>query len=276
MAFVTRCWQSGQAINPFEFDHAIVRRPGESAVHGLRAHDGPGPSYRGLVAEHEAYVAALDAIGVGVTVLPPLEEFPDSMFVEDPAFVSGNHAILLRPGTSTRIEEAARLAPDLARHFGTVLSLERGFCDGGDILVMQDRVLVGTSSRTDREGASALVEVLGTIGIQCDIVSPPAGVLHLKTGCSMVDDETVLVTSAIAESRLLDRLRTLVVPEQEAAAANVLRVNSMLLANAQYPRTLDMLDRHGARLVPLDTREINKIDAGLSCMSLRWQRLTVQ
>lgn len=260
----------------FDFNRAIVRSPGRSAVHGLRAHDGPGPSHSGLVVEHEAYVAALEAVGVAVTVLPPLEEFPDSMFVEDPAFVFEGHAILLRPGTATRVEEAARIAPALRENFGSVRTLERGFCDGGDILVMPDRVLVGLSSRTDRDGAKAFVDQLAAIGLTGEIVVPPAGVLHLKTGCSLVDEETVIVTGAIEASGLFAAMRTIVVPESEASAANVLRVNSMLLANAQFPQTLELLDRHGARLLPLDTREINRIDAGLSCMSLRWRRPSIQ
>ncbi|WP_206435273.1 dimethylarginine dimethylaminohydrolase family protein [Sphingomonas koreensis] len=253
-----------------------MRKPGLSAIHGLRDHDGPGPSYAGLAAEHEAYVAALEGVGVAVEVLPPLEYFPDSMFVEDPAFVFEGHAILLRPGTASRVEEADWIAPVLRENFASVHSLERGFCDGGDLLVMPDRVLIGLSSRTDREGAQAFIGQLAAIGLSGEIVAPPAGVLHLKTGCSLVDEETVLVSEAIAASGLFDRMRTIVVPSGDAPAANVLRVNSMLLANAQFPRTLDLLDRHGARLLPLDTREINRIDAGLSCMSLRWRRPRLQ
>jgi len=260
----------------FDFDRAIVRKPGQSAIHGLREHDGPGPSYEGLVAEHEAYIAALEGVGVAVEVLPPLEEFPDSMFVEDPAFVFEGHAILLRPGTATRVEEAAWIAPALQLNFGSVRALERGFCDGGDILVMPDRVLVGLSSRTDREGAQAFIDQLAAIGLTGEIVVPPAGVLHLKTGCSLVDEETVIVTEAIAASGMFAAMRTIIVPEREASAVNVLRINSMLLANAQFPRALELLDRHGARLLPLDTSEINRIDAGLSCMSLRWRKPSIQ
>jgi dimethylargininase len=276
MAFSATVWQSGSAMNIFDFDRAIVRTPGRSAVHGLRAHDGPGPSWPGLIAEHQAYVAALEGVGVAVEVLPPLEGFPDSMFVEDPAFVYAGHAILLRPGTATRVEEADRIAPILSKNFASVRTLARGFCDGGDILVMPDRVLVGLSSRTDREGAQAFIDQLAAIGLAGEIVVPPAGVLHLKTGCSLVDEETVIVTEAIAASGIFAAMRRIIVPEREASAANVLRINSMLLANAQFPRALELLDRHGARLLPLDTREINRIDAGLSCMSLRWRRPSIQ
>ena len=260
----------------YEFSHAIVRAPGETAVHGLRAHDGPGPTYSGLLNEHRAYVAALRGAGVEVVELPPLEAFPDSMFVEDPAFVHGDTAIVLRPGAASRVEEAERLTPTLFQNFRQVLRVQQGFCDGGDVLVLRDRVMIGLSNRTDRAGATALAALLDEFGLASEIVAPPPGVLHLKTACSLVDEETVTVTPELDESGIFDGLCRIVVPEDEAPAANVLRVNQVLLANAQFPHTLDLLDRHGARLAPLDTREINRIDAGLSCMSLRWLRPAVR
>lgn len=257
---------------PYHFDRAIVRAPGHSAIHGLRAHDGAGPTYDGLVAEHRAYVAVLQSAGVEVVELPPLERFPDSMFVEDPAFVHGDTAIQLRPGTASRVEEAEFLTPTLFRNFRNVLRLSDGFCDGGDILMLPDRVLIGLSTRTDRAGAARLATLLAEIGLAAEIVTPPPGVLHLKTACSLVVEETVTVTPAVEASGILAGLRRIVVPRDEAPAANVLRVNDVLLASTAFPRTLDLLDRHGARMVPLDTAEINRIDAGLSCMSLRWRR----
>lgn len=261
---------------PFHFNRAIVRTPGQTAVYGLRAHDRAGPTYAGLMAEHAAYVQALREAGLAVTILPPLEAFPDSMFVEDPAFVHGDVAILLRPGTASRVEEAEQLAPVLLKTFGQVGTLGQGFCDGGDLLMLPDRVLIGLSSRTDRQGAEALVKMLGMIGLKAEVVTPPAGCLHLKTACSLVDAHTVIATPALAAANVFGGLDVLTVPEDELGAANVLRINDVLLANAQFPRTLDLLARHGARLVPLDTSEIARIDAGLSCMSLRWQARTLQ
>ncbi len=71
----------------YEFNAAIVRSPGRSVVNGLRADDRGNPTFEGVKAEHEAYAQALRVAGVDVTVLPPLEDFPDSIFVEDPALV---------------------------------------------------------------------------------------------------------------------------------------------------------------------------------------------
>jgi dimethylargininase len=78
----------------FDFNAAIVRLPGRSVIHGLRATPGPAPVFEGIVAEQQAYVRALRAAGVEVTVLDALEPFPDSIFVEDPALVFSEAAIL--------------------------------------------------------------------------------------------------------------------------------------------------------------------------------------
>jgi dimethylargininase len=94
-----------------DFDNAIVRAPGSSVTSGLRSADKGPPSYEGVLAEHAAYVSALEAAGVTVERLPPCEGYPDSVFVEDVALVFGREAILLRPGAPTRAGEAAEIAP---------------------------------------------------------------------------------------------------------------------------------------------------------------------
>lgn len=254
----------------FDFTQAIVRTPGESVVHGLRAGDRPDPSLAGIRAEHAAYVAALRGAGLAVTVLDPLEAHPDALFVEDPALVFPEAAILLRPGAPSRAAEADHLRPALTDKFAQVLELGEGHADGGDVLTMPDCVWIGLSDRTNRAGAEALIALLARLGRPARIADTPPGVLHLKTACSLIDGETVLATRALAESGLFARYRVLVVPEGEEGGANVLRVRDVLLTNARFGRVNDLLGDCGARLMPLETGEIARIDAGLTCMSLRW------
>jgi dimethylargininase len=249
----------------FDFNSAIVRAPGSSVVNGLRAESGPA-----LVAERQTYIAALAAAGVDVTVLEALEPYPDSIFVEDPALVFSEPAILLRPGAPSRMTEAQELSATLETRFPRVLRLSDGFADGGDILVAPGRVLIGLSVRTDRRGAAALGELLASIGLQSEIVPVPRGTLHLKSDCSLVDEETVLATEQLAASGVLSGLRILVVPQDERSAANALRINDVVFVRAGCPRTLELLTSRGLNVKPLPVFEISKIDAGLSCMSLRW------
>lgn len=256
----------------FDFDRAIVRRPGRSVVDGLRAGDHGSPTLDGVAAEHTAYVAALRAAGVEVEVLDALEAFPDSIFVEDPALVFPGAAILLRPGAPSRLGETDAIRAVLEKHFGRVLELDgAGHADGGDVMVTPGEVLIGLSSRTDRAGAEALAARLGQLGLRARIVQPPPGVLHLKTGCSLLDETTVVATPAMAASGLLDGFRQVVTPEGEEAAANALRVNEFVLLGAAFPQTRRLVEALGLEVVSLPVAEVGKIDAGLSCMSLRWK-----
>ncbi|MGA2953063.1 MAG: arginine deiminase family protein [Caulobacteraceae bacterium] len=255
------------------FDHAIVRAPARSVTEGLRADDRGDPTFEGIRVEHDAYIAALAAAGVEVTSLPPLEAFPDSIFVEDPALVFTEGAILLRLGAPSRTGERAEIAPVLRELFEVVLDLPGpGFVDGGDVLVTPGAVLIGLSRRTDLAGAEALQQRLALLGRQSEIVTTPRGVLHFKTDCSLLDEQTVLTTPRLSASGVFHgRFREILTPEGEEAAANALRINDVVLASAEHPRTIDLLTGAGYSVTPLHTAEIGRIDAGMSCMSLRWR-----
>lgn len=193
------------------------------------------------------------------------------MFVEDPALTFTEGAILLRPGAPSRAGETAEIAPNLRDIFETVIELAPpGLADGGDVLVTPKSVMIGLSSRTNRDGAETLVTCLATLGHKSTVVETPAGVLHLKTACSLLDDETIFCTRHLAASGIFAGFEQVITPEGEEAAANALRVNDVVLVGSDFPRTIEMLDRLGYAVVPVPTSEIGKIDAGLSCMSLRW------
>lgn len=255
----------------FDFTDAIVRRPGASVVKGLRAGGGEDPTLEGVLAEHAGYVAALRAAGLAVEELEPLEDFPDAIFVEDPALVFTEGAILLRPGAASREAEGQFLRDTLRRRFPQVLAQTEGYADGGDVLVMPDRAYIGLSARTDRTGAEALGRLLEELGMRWQVAETPAEVLHLKTASSLVDEETVLATAPLAASGIYAGYRVLEVPAGEEGGANVLRVRDTLLVGAGFPRLAEMLDGFGAKVVVLPNAEIAKIDAGFTCMSLRWR-----
>jgi dimethylargininase len=251
----------------FDFDRAIVREPAESVVRALRTGPDP-PLYERVLAGHRVYIAALEAAGLAVESLPALPQHPDSVFVEDPAFVVPEGAILLRPGAASRLAEPAALASALLRHFGRVAELGEGFADGGDILVLPDEVLIGLSARTDLAGATRFCEHARHLGRRTRIVETPPGLLHLKTGCALVDERTVVATPALAP--LFTGYEVLVLPAGEAAAANLIRVNDRILMAAAFPETAALLLERRLDVIRIDASEIAKIDAGLSCMSLRW------
>lgn len=255
----------------FDFNRALVRNPSRSVTAGLAAIDRGQPSYEGVAQEHAAYVRALKDAGVTVDILPPLEAYPDSVFVEDAALVFPHAAIVLRLGAPTRRGEAAEIAPELEARFDRVLHLADGTVDGGDVLATGRGIFIGRSARTNAQGVRALIALLSDIGLQGIAVATPPDVLHFKSDCALIDEETILATPTLAASGVFKGFRVIVTPDGEEAAANAVRVNDRLLLSDAFPRAADMLARSGYKIAPLPTREIAKIDAGLSCMSLRWR-----
>jgi dimethylargininase len=256
----------------FDFDHAIVRAPGRSVVGGIRSNPRAEPSYERIAQEHASYVAALREAGLEVDSLPPLERYPDSMFVEDPAFVLPEGAIQLRSGADARRGEGEEIASALRRHFETVFALEGDeYVDGGDVLIAPGEIFIGLSQRTNRKGADALRAKLARLGRKARIAQTPDSILHFKTAVSLLTEDTVVATKAMAASGIFADFRIVIAPDGEEPAANLLRVNDVVFVGENFTRTIDLVAQEGLRVVPLPVSEIGKLDAGLSCMSLRWQ-----
>jgi dimethylargininase len=255
----------------FDFNSAIVCTPGKSVVNGLREDTSAVPRYEIVLQQQRDYIAVLRELGLTVDVLPPLEAFPDSMFVEDPALTFTEGAILLRPGAKSREAEREEMRPVLQRHFSKILELGEGdFVDGGDILVTPKEVFIGLSARTTQKGADALIGLLRELGLNGRVGHTPADVLHFKTASALLDEETILVTKPMADSGVFADYRMLVTPDGEDAAANALRINDTVLIGAHYTRTIEMLSQANYRVRAVEMAEVAKLDAGLSCMSLRW------
>ncbi|OHD08584.1 arginine deiminase family protein [Sphingopyxis sp. RIFCSPHIGHO2_12_FULL_65_19] len=256
--------------SPFAFTHALCRAPAPSAVHGIRADGGPDPDFTGLLAEQAAYVATLRDLGLTVDVLEPLDDFPDALFTEDVALTFPKGAILLRPGAPSRAGEVAHIRNALAARHPTLLEMTVGHVEGGDVLRLADRVVIGLSDRTDRVGATELAMLLERLGYRAEIAVTPAGVLHFKTGCSLIDAGTVLTVPAMRDCPQFAGLEVVLTPLGEEGAANILRVRDTVLIGERWLATRAMLIARGIDARPLATDQIARIDAGLSCMSLRW------
>ncbi|KXF92528.1 dimethylarginine dimethylaminohydrolase family protein [Phaeobacter inhibens] len=258
--------------NPtYEFTRAITRRPASSITDGLRAEDIGTPDLDKMLAAHADYVSALKSTGAEVIELPPLEAFPDAVFVEDTALCLPKGAVLMRPGAPSRLGEVAEMAPTLRQCYDEVREIKGpGFIEGGDILVTGREILVGRSARTDAAGVAELAEIVADWGHSLREVFTPEGVLHFKTDCSLMDAETILSTKRLDASGCFEGYRVLHVAEGEEAAANAIRYNNLVLMAADFSRTAEMLDREGFEVVQISNTECAKLDGGMSCLSLRF------
>ena len=255
----------------FRFSDAIVRLPGNSVADGLRAVDAGNPDPKRFGTEHRAYIQALEDAGVTVQVLRPLEQFPDSVFVEDTALCLPQGAVIMAPGAASRAGEALAMEEILARRFDDIRHIgNAGFIEGGDILVTETEIIVGLSARTDTAGAARLQDCVSPWGYTVRVLETPPDILHFKTACGGLDEECVLLTREMAAAGFFKDYRTVIVPDGEEAAANAIRVNDRVFVSAGFPKTADLLDAAGYHVVALATAEAAKVDGGLSCMSLRF------
>ena len=255
----------------YTFTHAIARLPGTTIVDGLRAVDTGAPNLSLFREHHGDYVEALRSTGAVVEVLPPLEEFPDSVFVEDAALCLPEGAVLMRPGARSRLGEARAVAPHLAMHYQEIHPIEEpGFIEGGDILTTEKEILVGQSARTNRDGIEALRKIVARWGYAVREVSTPDDVLHFKTDCSILDEETILATPRLSASGCFDGYRVIHTAEGEDASANSVRFNDLVLVPAGLPKTAERLASRGYNVRPVENTEAAKLDGGMSCLSLRF------
>ena len=253
------------------FESVISRRPAESVTQGLRDGSGPDPSVKLFLRQHAAYISAIKAAGVQVTELPALEEFPDSVFVEDSALCLKDAAIILRPGAASRFGEAECIRPALEKHFSRVIQLKGpGFVDGGDVLLSDCDAFIGLSARTNQNGLEELSSVLAEFSYRTVKVETPASILHFKTECGLLDSQTIFSTRKLASLGCFDNYRVIEVPEGEEGAANIVRLNDVVFLSCGYPESEALLKSQGYSVVLLDTSEAAKVDGGLSCMSLRF------
>lgn len=256
----------------YEFRHAITRRPGASIVDGLRAEDIGRPDLMQMLTDHAAYVAALRSTGAEVVELPPLEVYPDSVFVEDTMLCLPKVAIAMCPGAPTRQGEVAEMRPAIEAFYGEGIRdiSAPGCIEGGDILVTGREILVGLSARTNREGVSQLNDIANEFGYTLRVVDTPEGVLHFKTDCGLLDGETILATRRLADSGCFKGYRVLHVKDTEEAASNCIRFNNLVIMAAGFPRTAEMLDLAGYEVIEINNSECAKLDGGMSCLSLRF------
>jgi dimethylargininase len=239
------------------FAHALVAAPPERPIDVARAR-----------IQHAEYVMALASLDVDVVALPADEAYPDCCFVEDTAVVAVGAALLTRPGAPSRRGEVRGVAAALAERCVLVRMEAPATLDGGDCLRAGRTFYVGRSRRTNAEGIARLAAVFGSRGLRVVPVELPAGVLHLKSVCSPLGDDRVLVAEATIPPATFVGLRTIVVPTEEAHAANAVAVGGGAVVAAGCPRTQSLVEAAGFRTVTVDTSETRKADGALTCLSI--------
>ena len=78
------------------------------------------------------------------------------------------------------------------------------------------------------------------------------------------------ITSANLGKPDFGKFNCIEVPVQEAYAANSLWINGTVLVPKGFPVTLAKIEKAGYPIIEIDVSEFQKLDGGLSCLSLRF------
>ncbi|MBQ4132352.1 MAG: amidinotransferase [Desulfovibrionaceae bacterium] len=254
------------------FRNALTRLPGRSVIDGLSASPCAGrPDYHKALMQHKAYVEALQNCGLETTCLQALEDFPDSCFIEDVAVLTPKCAIIANPGAPTRRREPEYALDALRRYYESdqICFIKSGNLDGGDVLMVRNHFYIGLSGRSNQAGCLEFIKYLERFGHSGEIVPVTEG-LHLKTGVSWLGSNRLLLTKAMARQKAFAAFEHIVVAPEEAAAANCLWIDGKVIMPDGYPSTARALQNAGHHIIKVDISEYEKLDGGLSCLSLRF------
>lgn len=253
------------------FNHIICRTPCKALVDGLTSANLGKPNYEKALEQHNAYIRALQTCDVDITILPPNEQFPDSVFVEDTVLCTPHCAIITRPGAESRRQETAIIEKTIHRFYpGKVEYISApGTVEAGDIMMVGSHYYIGLSARTNQHGAEQMINLLKKYGLTGSIVTLEK-VLHLKTGLSYLENNNLLAAGEFTTKPEFSHFNIIEIAEDEAYAANCIWVNGRVIMPAGYPDTHKKITSLGYSIIEVDTSEFRKIDGGLSCMSLRF------
>ncbi len=219
------------------------------------------------LAQHRAYAALLTRLGVEVTILDPLADYPDSCFVEDAALAFPECFVLTSPGAASRHGEPAILRGALPTDRPVLTLGLPATIDGGDVLQVGKSVFVGLTSRTNAAGIDALRDAIAPYGYAVTAV-PGEAALHLKTAVTAASDVCVLINPALVDRTFFATFDQVECDPAEPFAGNCLRVGETLVIQAAHPRTADRLRAKGFAVEGADVSEFAKAEAGLTCLSV--------
>jgi len=260
---------------------AIVRPPGATFAQGLtRGALGP-PDLERARAQHRDYVRALERCGLEIVTLEPDDVHPDSTFVEDAAVLLPRGAVLTRPGAPSRRGEVEAIGRALGPLVPRLRTIEPpGTLEGGDVCEVGNHFLIGISDRTNEEGARQLEAWLAEDGCTSQRITLDGDpeLLHLKSGLSWLGlrsrlsslgGHRLMATGPLAKHPALAAFEIVPVEPEERLGANGIRIGDHVLIPAGCPRLEARLQALALDVIPLEMSEFQKMEGGISCLSLR-------
>jgi dimethylargininase len=250
---------------------AIKREPGPNFADGITNSQLGRPDYLLAQDQHAQYCAVLSQLGIDVEVLQPDPLCPDGCFVEDTAIITERGTVITNPGDRSRVGETAAIENALAASKAPPIVARitlPGTLDGGDVLRIDDTFIIGLSQRTNAVGAEQLSTALTQLSYVTKTIRIPADLLHLKTGVTHVGEYTLIAWPSIALHQAFADFNKIIPTDSERYVANTLAVNGAVIVPAAFPHTTRAIEQLGLAIVETPMTEFQKMDGGLTCLSL--------
>lgn len=252
------------------FTKAIIRKPSKSMINGLTSANLGQPDYSKALQQHEAYEEALLMCGLEVITLEADENYPDATFVEDVALLTPHCAIITRPGAESRRGEIEEMKEVLRSEYEKIAYIQApGTIEAGDIMMVGNHYYIGVSARTNSEGAKQMMAILEKYDMTGSVVTLEE-VLHLKTGLAYLENNHLVACGEFLKKEEFQKYDIIEIDKQESYAANCIWVNDRVIIPKGFPKAKKAIEKTGYEIIELDMSEFQKLDGGLSCLSLRY------
>jgi dimethylargininase len=217
--------------------------------------------------QHSTYVSVLREHGINVIELAPLNRYPDSVFMQDPALLGVKRSVIGRFGEPTRRGEEDALIADLLQteHKSATHRIEKpGTLEGGDIMITDmKKLFVGESSRSNAIGIQQLSAFLPEL----TVIKIKTSLFHLLCGCSYLSRGTMIITPELISPDYFPGFKFVKFGKNDAYASDALYVgDGGVLIPSGYPNASRRLADAGYKPVEVDVSEFHKGDGGVTCL----------
>ncbi|SDI37387.1 N-Dimethylarginine dimethylaminohydrolase [Alteribacillus persepolensis] len=225
------------------------------------------------VQEHQFLTEMLQRHGVDVRLISPHPKLPEQVFTRDLGFAAENGMIVGRMKTDIRQPEIEECQKWLDENHIVYESISDGTLEGGDVLIDNDVMYIGDSSRTSEKAIKRLKKLYP----EKTIMTIPFDEQYLHLDCifNILSEGTALLyPDALADDLVRDicmRYRTITVTKEEqfTLGTNVLSIGERKVISLPENKQVnhDMREM-GFEVIEVPFSEIIKSGGSFRCVTM--------
>ena len=245
--------------------------------------EGREPCHARAARQHAGLVAALEAEGVDVRLVPAADGLPDLAFTRDTSLMTPWGLLGLAPGAAHRRREVD-IVMATAKQAGLPIlgRIEQGRVEGGDVAMIRPGVLaIGISGeRTSAIGAEQLAAIYKRQGWEVIRYHLDPHFLHLDTVFCMLDRDLAIACTDVLDERFMQRIEDLGIEllplaykEARKLGCNLLSLGDKRVVTSGTCSRVDVeLASRGYRSIALDLSEFTMCGGGVHCLTMPLRR----